>query len=93
MAMFTVRVELHGATDGDYDTLHDAMEAEGFGRTVVSNAGDEYRLPSAEYSLAGDFTVQKVLAMAKNAAAKVRLNRSILVNEVTSRLWLGLNRT
>ncbi len=35
MAAFTTRVELHSAGYEDYETLHAAMEAEGFSRTIT----------------------------------------------------------
>lgn len=39
MASFTVRVELHDADEDDYATLHDAMEARGFARTIKGPDG------------------------------------------------------
>jgi hypothetical protein len=52
--MFLVRVELHKATDDDYDTLHDAMEARGFERSVQGSNGTWYQLPTAEYHYSGE---------------------------------------
>jgi hypothetical protein len=37
MPQFTVRVELHEAKWGDYDTLHAAMAKKGFSRLIVGN--------------------------------------------------------
>lgn len=50
MASFTVRVELHNATEGDYEELHAAMENEGFIRPIQGSDGKVYRLPTAEYN-------------------------------------------
>jgi hypothetical protein len=68
MAKFTTRVELHDADEDDYDTLHSAMEDEGFSRTITSGKGVAYYLPSAEYDRSGDFTIEQVLDSARNAA-------------------------
>ena len=40
MARFTVRVQLHGADEGDdaYDTLHAQMKKRGFVRTIESES-------------------------------------------------------
>ena len=38
MPSFTTRVELHGATERDYETLHAAMQAEGFSRIGLTVA-------------------------------------------------------
>jgi hypothetical protein len=92
MASFTVRVELHdNPTWGDYDTLHEAMEAEGFSRTIKnSDTGVEYRLPHAEYNFVGSYTRSQVLEKAKRAAAKTGNEFSILVTESNGRAWWNL---
>ena len=54
MAQFTTRVELHRATGEDYSSLHSAMEYQGFSRTIRSDDGIIYILPTAEYDRAGD---------------------------------------
>lgn len=56
MARFTTRVELHYADDDDYETLHAAMEDEGFYRTITSDDGIAYHLPTAEYNRDGNLT-------------------------------------
>jgi hypothetical protein len=53
MASFITRVELHSATHSDYETLHSEMGREGFLRTIVSDQGVRYHLPTAEYSYIG----------------------------------------
>ncbi len=56
MAAFTTRVELHSAGYEDYETLHAAMEAEGFSRTITSGDNITYHLPTAEYNRSGNLT-------------------------------------
>ena len=54
MARFTTRVELYGSpTSAEYEALHDAMEAEGFIRTITDTEDVVYHLPDAEYNPPG----------------------------------------
>jgi hypothetical protein len=50
MTSFTTRVELHQVRRTDYDQLHLEMEQEGFERTISSDDGTDYHLPTAEYN-------------------------------------------
>lgn len=90
MAMFTVRVELHGATGSDYASLHQNMKQFGFTDTIVSDEGKTYQLPPAEYNAVGSFTKEQVLDAAKAAAARVKPSYAILVSESSARIWTGL---
>jgi len=45
MAQFITRVELHGATYKDYETLHAGMLAQGFRKTITGDDGVSYQLP------------------------------------------------
>ena len=54
MPQFTVRVELHEAKWGDYDTLHAAMAKKGFSRVIVADDRRTFHLPWAEYDGAAD---------------------------------------
>jgi hypothetical protein len=47
------RIELHDALWPDYDTLHAAMEHQGFSRLITGDDGRTYQLPWAEYDGAG----------------------------------------
>lgn len=49
MANAIARVELHSASYADYETLHAAMEAEGFQRKVLASDGIWYHLPTGTY--------------------------------------------
>jgi hypothetical protein len=90
MTSFTTRVELHGATYQDYETLHAAMEREGFSRIIRSDAGQWYHLPTAEYDRSGDLTRAQVIESAKRAAAATRKGFAVLVTESASRTWFNL---
>ena len=90
MAAFTTRVELHGATYQDYETLHTAMEREGFSRSIQASDGHRYQLPTAEYDRNGSLTAAQVLEAAKRAAASTRKSYGVLVSEANSRTWHNL---
>jgi hypothetical protein len=91
MARFTTRVELHKATDSDYEDLHKYMAAKGFSRTITSGDDEtKYRLPPAEYNRETDATRAKVLDDAKAAAAKTGRTNEILVTESAGRSWHNL---
>ncbi len=68
MAKFVTRVELHGATYADYETLHTAMAAVGFRRSVLGTDGKWYQLPTAEYSIDTDNDLAWVRDAARRAA-------------------------
>lgn len=90
MASFTARVELHDASWSDYETLHEEMGREGFRRTITSDSGTAYHLPTAEYDFAGTVNRSDVLQKAKSAAARTRKTFAVLVTESTGRTWYGL---
>jgi hypothetical protein len=90
MSSFTVRVELHNATWADYDSLHTAMEQRGFRRTIKSDQGINYRLPTAEYDMSGSISTADVLGRAKAAATTTSRSFGVLVSETNKRTWEGL---
>jgi photosystem II stability/assembly factor-like uncharacterized protein len=90
MAAFTVRVELHSASEADYQILHVAMEIRGFSRYITSDDGTTYHLPTAEYNREGNLTRQQVLDSAKIAANTTGKKYAILMTESAGRTWVGL---
>jgi len=92
MAQFMVRVELHGADDDDYETLHKAMEGEGFSRQISSADDVLYHLPTAEYYREGDLSKQDVLDEAKSAVARTKRKAGILVTRARGFKWSGLKK-
>ena len=92
MASFTTRVELHSATYSDYETLHKAMETEGFSRQIKADSGTWYHLPTAEYDRSGVLTRAQVLESAKRAASKTNKAFAVLVTESNGRTWEGLQQ-
>jgi hypothetical protein len=92
MGRFTTRVELHYADDDDYETLHAAMEDEGFSRIIVTEDGAKYHLPTAEYDRRGQLTKQDVLNSAMRAATLTGRKFAVLVTESNGRTWEGLER-
>ena len=91
MAQFTVRVELHEAQWTDYNTLHAAMERQGFSRLIKGDDGHIYQLPWAEYDGAANLSSMQVLALAQTAANTTGKKNSVLVTEAKYRAWSGLS--
>jgi len=91
MAQFTIRVELHGATAEQYETLHQRMETAGFHRAIagVDASGQQgwWQLPTAEYDYEADNTAQGVRDYAKIIADSVKSGSWILVTQVANRSW------
>jgi hypothetical protein len=92
MPSFTTRVELHGATERDYEILHAATQTEGFSRMIKSDSGIWYHLPTAEYDRSGQLTRAQVPASAKRAASKTNKSFAVLVTESNGRTWEGLKQ-
>ena len=90
MAQFTTRVELHGAVERDYTTLHSAMANEGFTRSIVADDGSKYWLPTAEYDYRGDKTRVEILSKAERAAKTTGKPYEVLVTESAGRTWTNL---
>ncbi len=90
MARFITRVELHNANYSDYETLHKAMEAEGFSRLIQESDGTWYYLPTAEYYRICTLTLQQVLDSAERAASKTQRKYGVILSETTSSTWNGL---
>lgn len=71
MAIFTVRVEMHGADEREiYDDLHADMEAADFKRYLTFGS-QKKRLPSGEYSIIGDYSIGDILRTADGIAGGV----------------------
>lgn len=90
MPRFTIRVELHGADENDYETLYEHMKAKGFTKTITGNDGTIYELPPAEYNMIKTITRTEVRDLAAAAAKATRRKAGILVTEGT-RSWSGLD--
>jgi len=90
MASFITRVELHYASEADYEKLHEAMRQQGFSQKITSNSGAVYKLPPAEYHISGNLSQSDVLARAKKAAALTGRSAEVLVVEYTGCSWDGL---
>jgi hypothetical protein len=91
MPRFITRVELHYADKDDYETLHPAMEGEGFSQTIRSDEGVVYHLPTAEYDRqGGNLTRNDVLESAKKAASTTGCKFGAIVTEFSGCTWSGL---
>ncbi len=88
MAAYTVRVEMHGASEAEYETLHIRMANAGFSRTITDDKGQAWHLPSAEYNTVngiedGALFVQGVKAIVNG----VQPESWILATKAGSRHW------
>ena len=92
MTAFTTRVELHDASYQDYERLHTAMHAEGFTRTITSDQGVRYWLPTAEYYRTASLTRSQVLDSAKRAAGTTSKSFAVVVTEANGVTWDGLRK-
>lgn len=92
MTKFTVRVELRNSEDADYDELHKEMESAGFSRTItITDTGEIYDLPNAEYLFESDEEIDDVGILARNTASKIKPNPRILVTKSKGRWVSGLD--
>ena len=79
MTDFLTRVELHGATDADYQMLDQAMIEANFSKTIQSSRGLIYNMPSATYfSRAFNMTAAEVRNLAIAAARRTNLRYDII---------------
>jgi len=92
MSSFTVRVELHGASETHYNLLHTRMQAHGYYRAIVMNqtaTGKDmvFALPTAEYDHSSDRTAIQVRDEVYGIAAAIKGQPTpwVLVTEVKSR--------
>jgi hypothetical protein len=94
MPSFTTRVELRGSPSfSDYEQLHSAMAAKGFGCTVEIG-GKIWKLPHAEYDISANATAEQIREQARAATSTVWKDFLILVTEVQSRSgWLTPTRS
>lgn len=92
MAIFNIRVELHGATYNDYEVLHTRLAQISCLRTITSGTGIRYFLPTAEYHYEGNVTAEAVVEAVLAIANAVRPNSSVLISELTRAVWRGLRQ-
>ena len=90
MMNYITRVELHSAVYSDYETLHSAMAQAGFQRTITSDNGTVYQLPTAEYSINSASDAVAVLKAARVAADKTGKRNGVLVVASNRSAWDGL---
>lgn len=84
MALYIIRVELHGAQEQNYEVLHKEMTRLGFYRSIVNANRVEFQLPSAEYAISANSTPRAILNLAKGAANSTGRTSWILVTEVAN---------
>ena len=91
MAQFITRVELHDYATGDeYETLHTAMQKEGFIRNILATDGKYYHMLTAEYNMNANIPAEDVRALAVKAAKTTGKRHSVFVSEIQRCVWIGL---
>jgi len=90
MPRVTARVELHGATERDYQNLHTAMEQEGYARSVLANDNRQYHLPPGEYVHDSVASLDDARVRAVRAAAQTGRSSSVFVAGWDG-TWAGQN--
>jgi hypothetical protein len=88
---FIARVELHGASDSDYDVLHDEMEKRGFFRKIRDREVI-YHLPHAEYVSISTGPLTEATDRVAAAAKATGRDHGIVVSKVASMEIRGLRR-
>jgi hypothetical protein len=90
MPVFMTRVELHDATPADYETLNDAMAAQGFQRSIVGDDGQSFVLPTGNFLGQTKGTAAEVMNIAGFAASMTNKGFSLLATEFERTSWRGL---
>ena len=84
---YIVRVELIDAGEAQYAFLHSAMASAGFRRTIVSDEGDVFRLPSAEYVGRTRLSCLDLLDAVQAIAEFFRPNSHVLITRASEIAW------
>ena len=93
MNQFTIRVEIHMATEQNYLNLHTEMERRKCTRFIQNdNDGIWYQLPNAEYCYNGYLDINEVLRLAQEALSIIGVSGEILVTQAVNTSWAGLHR-
>lgn len=90
MPYFTIRVELETDNQNDYILLADQLIHFNMYTFIESEDGKPYYLPTGEFRLQGDFTLQQVLDRTILATKQFLKNCKILVTESNGTAWTGL---
>lgn len=93
MAIFTIRVVLHGnATWEDYEALHERLANVGVVDLILSDDGEWYQLPPAEYNYQGTIGPEDLRSVVKQIADTVKRPNAVLVTHAQARYWIGLKQ-
>ena len=84
---FVVRVEMFGANYAEYDALHERMADLGLYRTVVSDHGQLFHMPPAEYFGHLAMSCVGVRDWVQVYANSVRPGSQVLVTEASNVAW------
>lgn len=90
MEWFITRIELHSATEKDYQKLHEEMERRNFSRTIPAQDGKRYRLPTATYfAQSAELNTEGVRDIAVAAANTTGRSAWVITCLMTN--WAGSN--
>jgi hypothetical protein len=88
MPNYVARIELHNATYEDYEKLHTAAERRGLLRTIASNNGQKFQLPTGTYVAENTkATLEQAYDAAEAAAKETRKSFWVVVADWASARW------
>jgi hypothetical protein len=88
MPGFTIRVEMHRASEAQYARLHADMARASYLRTIVGNDGKTYVLPTAEYRIAStNWTAAQVLEEVRRIANAIQGGSWVFVTQGDLCTW------
>ncbi len=88
MANYTVRVELQGGSNAEYDQLHKLMLYAGFARAIEDHDGAWWHLPTAEFLYVTQTRgCEQICDLAKAIADRIKPGAWVLVSETKRRAW------
>lgn len=91
MTAYTIRIELHSKFyNPDFETLHRAMQSEGFSKFITADNGKTYYLPRGEYYISTLKDCSQVLEAAQRAVRETKETAEILVAKSPEIQWSGL---
>lgn len=90
MNMYSIRVELHGATWTDYTNLAAYLSNRGIVDVITGNDGLTRKMSPGEYNYDGPRAFDEVYDAAKWCADLTGKPYAVTMSEVTRWKWIGL---
>lgn len=93
MAYYFIRVELHGANESDYNSLHELLKDKGYQRSIyvgdpakvqppgLAMLAQFRKLPTGTYTLKSNVHIDTVITQVTDIASRVKTNPMVVVAE------------